>query len=380
MRRPTHRINRPGAHRRGLAPFGFTLVELLVVIAIIGTLVALLLPAVQSARESARNNTCKNRLKQLQTGMMLYDTSLRKLPGYVNELSNPNGAPDEGRRASWVVMLFPYMENSALWDQWSKIVPGHSDYIADQWNSLPNTINAPESELLQCPSDPPEGPGLPWLSYVVNAGQAFDDTTRNGNPNDPSMCSEAISGLRICDNLEYLGNGVFFDKAKNIDILASSGARDDREHHIELESSMNYISAGDGTSKTFMVSENINAVFWVYDAMDASTLKDKKHNFGFVWHNASSLLADTRRINGLSDRLPPETMAELEADEAFGYPSSGHPGGVNMGYCDGHIIFVADSINQQVYSHLMTSNRKRSKLFIGTTPDRKLPQPSDANL
>src|SRR6187431_65719 len=105
---------------------GFTLVELLVVIAIIGTLVALLLPAVQSARETARGNTCRNNMKQLQLALTNMDSTLKRLPGYVEEIFNPNGQKDANgfttsfaRRASWVVKLFPYMEEQPLYDTWT---------------------------------------------------------------------------------------------------------------------------------------------------------------------------------------------------------------------------------------------------------------------
>ena len=78
-----------GFPRSGFRASGFTLVELLVVIAIIGTLVALLLPAVQAARETARGNTCRNNLKQLMTALTLMDVQQKKLPGYINEVSDP---------------------------------------------------------------------------------------------------------------------------------------------------------------------------------------------------------------------------------------------------------------------------------------------------
>src|ERR1700742_211202 len=102
---------------------GFTLVELLVVIAIIGTLVALLLPAVQAARETARGNTCRNNMKQLHLALTNMDSTLKRLPGYSEEIFNPNGAKTGtppnftasfSRRASWVVRIFPYMEEQPL--------------------------------------------------------------------------------------------------------------------------------------------------------------------------------------------------------------------------------------------------------------------------
>ena len=63
--------------------------------------------------------------------------------------------------------------------------------------------------------------------------------------------------------------------------------------------------------------------------------------------------------------------------EQLGYPSSNHPGGVNVVFVDLHIVFVNEGVDPRVYAQLMTSNRKRSKYFFGNSVDRNLPQPSD---
>ena len=86
----------------------FTLVELLVVIAIIGVLVALLLPAVQAARESARRSQCSNNLKQLALGMHNHHEALKVLPW-----ARSKGALDS---PSWAVIVLPYIEQHAVYD------------------------------------------------------------------------------------------------------------------------------------------------------------------------------------------------------------------------------------------------------------------------
>lgn len=349
---------------------GFTLVELLVVIAIIGTLVALLLPAVQAARETARGNTCRNNLKQLQLAMMNMDTQQKKLPGYVNALTDPTSPKDNqgqftrGRRASWIVMAFPFMEATALWDQWS-----------GNFTSPPTGQIAPGQETLICPSDPPELPGQPWCNYVGNAGQAFSDSSRGS------------------DMTEHAGNGVFFDNAANTAILGSSGAADGREGTPPIQMSMSYVQSGDGASKTMMISENMHAWFYAYDGnpsseayepgfnatQDTAPTKDTKHIFGFVW---SATPSSIQRINGDKnyDQNPaPLTEGEFTpvAHESYGWPSSAHPGGVNVAFCGGQVQFVAESIDPTVYAQLMTSKAARSTLKVGGVPDRKLPVPSD---
>jgi prepilin-type processing-associated H-X9-DG protein len=390
----------------------------LVVIAIIGTLVALLLPAVNAAREAARNNTCKNSLKQLSFAMANMDATQRKLPGYVNLLfdstslvdANPGPArdmrPGRGRRASWIIMILPYMENNPLWDRWSQRFGG-----ADSVATVEPAETGPEIELLICPSDPPGIPGQPWLSYVVNAGQGFSDTTRVDD-DDPGPNDSLI-------NREYIANGVFFDLAKKTEDVVSAGALDGREDDPELQMSLGYVSSNDGTSKTLMISENVHTWYYAYDAdgstdiyetgfqdateagtaataMDISPIRDTKHIFGFIWKNSPEGI---ERINGDNyyDRIPdpeddiPDDMVKFAgfADgsgnvpnlyESYGYPSSMHPGGVNVVFCDGHVVLLGETIDPTVYGQLMTSNHKKSKLKNPDgTPDRRLAQPSDAD-
>jgi prepilin-type N-terminal cleavage/methylation domain-containing protein/prepilin-type processing-associated H-X9-DG protein len=343
---------------------GFTLVELLVVIAIIGTLVALLLPAVQNARESARNNQCKNNIKQLGLAATSYDTTQSRLPGYINDVFDPtsqkvNGQYRAARQASWVVMLFPYMEQKQLWDRWNSF----------QTNLTPE--DAPEITLLECPSDAPEAPGQPWLNYVANAGWALNDTTRSG----PTQ------------NVENLANGVFMDLSQNPNACGS--ATDGRETALRQQGSLSYLSSNDGTSKTILFTENLNAQFWVYgnnsglfveSAGKPSQFADSKGFFGFVWHNNIDTClsggVNLARINADKTGAGVTDMAQL-SNGCFAYPSSNHPSGVNMCFGDGRVDYIADTIDPTIYRQLMTSNSRKSNLVVAGTPDRNLPPVSD---
>jgi prepilin-type processing-associated H-X9-DG protein/prepilin-type N-terminal cleavage/methylation domain-containing protein len=363
----------------------FTLVELLVVIAIIGTLVGIMLPAVQSSRESARNNTCKNNLKQVSLALLNYDTTLRRLPGYVNALVDPNDK-SVGRRASWAVMIFPYMEEQSLWDEWSK-----------EFSRAPR---APFIQTLVCPSDEPDI-SQPWLRYVVNAGWGFAATDRGSPPAGP-----------VTAKSEALADGVFVDAARNTSILAVTAAADGRESGPGIVSRIAYVQTHDGATKTLMVSENVHTWYWAYDAdvntadyeygalpdKDNAPIEDAKHPFGFIWSNSG---ARVEHINGdnnydATSTLPPKNMVYFSGFgynegpkdvvnnywESYGYPSSRHSSGVNVAFCDGHIVFLRDTIERSVYAMLMTSNRHSSHYYepVSGLPEKKMSQPASDDL
>jgi prepilin-type processing-associated H-X9-DG protein len=244
--------------------------------------------------------------------------------------------------------------------------------------------------MLTCPSNPPEVPGQPWTNYVGNAGQAFSDSTRTGT---------AI-------NNENPADGIFFDDNKNINF----GPADNRESHNRLQMSLGYVQANDGTSKTFLFSESLHVYYWCYDIEQAglewvqrqgsNAIFDTKHLFGFVWKNPvpPSQPASYERINGdryydqnpspdiasptnplkeWSGSTPTPGQTAPATYESYGYPSSNHPGGVNMAYCGGQITFVIDQIDPVVYAQLMTPRRITSSLVSNNTPERKMPPPPD---
>jgi len=125
--------------------FGFTLVELLVVVAIIGMLVALLLPAVQQAREAARVTQCKNNLKQLAISVELHKSALNIYPP-ARLKHNPMDENPEmcgEKTGTWLVRILPYIEESTVYEQWDLKQPWYKHDLA---------VRAPNIGAFLCPS------------------------------------------------------------------------------------------------------------------------------------------------------------------------------------------------------------------------------------
>jgi prepilin-type N-terminal cleavage/methylation domain-containing protein len=210
----------PPAIRRG-----FTLVELLVVIAIIGVLVALLLPAVQSAREAARRMQCTNRQKQLVLAIHNYESTYNVLPtGTINTRTDGNGPDDpnghngDGKIAiggPWICLILPYMEQPGLHQSFMKLATerpevvdwfGHASYVTTA------PIGRERLPAMDCPSHPPStewlenGTGMEHLArgnFAACYGRGGQVNTMDGVIGD---CNNHRIGLRSHRNFEHAGH------------------------------------------------------------------------------------------------------------------------------------------------------------------------------
>jgi prepilin-type N-terminal cleavage/methylation domain-containing protein len=184
--------------RAPVARRGFTLVELLVVIAIIGVLVALLLPAVQAAREAARRTSCINKQKQIALACHNFHDVHKELPaGNIVKLGPPNNVQDH--YDTWTISIFPYLEQNNLLTLWNKDLPNVvPSSISPQMESLRRTLvpvyNCPSDgsqfQPLQPASGPNSGHGYPIplcmpSNYRANAGTTFGGANGFANPGSP---------------------------------------------------------------------------------------------------------------------------------------------------------------------------------------------------
>ncbi len=158
---------------------GFTLVELLVVIAIIGILVALLLPAVQAAREAARRSKCQNNLKNLGLALHNYHDAHKTFPPAITQRSAGDDPRRDGRLyANWAILILPYIEEQALYDSFDLDPPAR---ISDGDEPGENNYDerGTQLEIMLCPSD--RGGSEPFTGSVTTYNSGSPGTAGAGN-------------------------------------------------------------------------------------------------------------------------------------------------------------------------------------------------------
>ena len=207
----------PKTIRAGSTRAGFTLIELLVVIAIVGTLVGLLLPAVQSSRETARRAACASNLRQLALAMHRHDTARRRLPaGYVSDPSrSPRdpGTADRPPGTGWGLLVAPFLEEGERANRYRADLG-----VADAAN---HDVVSSSPTVFRCPSDGgpreafaaavesgathPSGAMLGRSSYVGNAGHAEPwaepHETWSGLANGPLYRNSWLRAAQVTDGL-----------------------------------------------------------------------------------------------------------------------------------------------------------------------------------
>jgi prepilin-type N-terminal cleavage/methylation domain-containing protein/prepilin-type processing-associated H-X9-DG protein len=346
----------------------FTLVELLVVIAIIGILVALLLPAIQAAREAARRAQCSNNSKNIALATLIYHEANKHFPVDEDIYNDPpddidlatgkwrgSGAPDPFfdrgllSGAGWIVMVLPQLEESALFDQFKP-------YLDQKWYSVKQGLNrndptlraalASQPTVLRCPSDQFPGPRndqFPYSSgtHVDSPAWTVAVTCYKGNAGDTAYDkSDDLPPFNT--PLGYWSGGPEY---------ASVGQKMDCHYARDCFGIMwrtSYARGGvkikeitDGSSHTFLVGEASPvdgiSVAWVSEC-DWATAGIQ---INWDWRSFPSCVSNGN----------PSCYWNMR-----GFRSS-HPGGVQFAFADGSVRFIPDNIDHPVYRALSTRKK-----------------------
>jgi prepilin-type N-terminal cleavage/methylation domain-containing protein len=293
---------------------GFTLVELLVVIAIIGVLVALLLPAVQSAREAARRSSCANNLKQIGLGLHNYHDSLGSFPtGYMDS------GVDLQESWGWSALLLPYIEQAPLHDQLG-VSRGslYSQLVANPGPVVQHTKTV--LKVFICPSDSGyNGSGLVHNNRSFNGGLGF---TAAGQSAVPGTLVALSNYPGVAGHRDVVG------RAPNTGVFYGN-------------SHVTFADFTDGTSNTLAVGERNT------QRCRSGTWVGTRRPTGSGTSGVAVLIGHSQSKLNQPDPPIAWNVDRLGCGEGF---SSLHAGGAQFVAADGAVRFIADTIEHRWYA------------------------------
>lgn len=329
----------------------FTLVELLVVITIIGMLVALLLPAVQIARATARTSTCLNNVRQLGMAVSGYETDKQRYPGYLQPVKRTaalyatvdfsNGALNGARlqdsaanaraasQFSWAAVITPRVERQDLWDAMTQ---------------ANNGFDIPPVEVFLCPADAQlisisDNAGM---SYVANTG-VWDYGTATAN----SFYTGAGMG-------DTKANGIFHNLVRGNEKVLATDIRDGQSTTVMLSenSQKNEDYCWAGVPLDYLGEAQFGMV-WITDASSGANAPSS-----LISRNEADLDGTNRSVQA---PIGEEVGVTFPANApAYARPSSGHPSGVfNTVFADGHGLGISPDIDPIVYQQLLSPNNAK---------------------
>jgi len=366
-------LARPSSNRQR----GFTLIELLVVISIIATLMSLILPAIQNAREAGRRTQCLNNIRNVTVACMNFASSnpkghLPALSYYPNDPGRSGFPPPFQEGWSWVVEILPYMDQQGTYDRWDKALPWNSTVTNAAGAVNANLAGKLYIEALACPNDESAYQIPGGLSYVANSGFGSKTTGADTITDDEGHA-------HFNSQLDWNSNGdASVNDAEDQEVTFHTGVfwpNFTNNSFVKGLCSNRCTAPGkiyDGSSNTLMLGENINAgqTSWANPSLNSC-------GFMFPLGSGPSGATDTNKASlsllnntpsGVKAATTPFPNQNKAGPEGAPFLNSNHPGVVVTSMCDGAARTISEGIDKKVYTQLMTPGATRLRTLAGNQP------------
>lgn len=306
-----------GRHTSTKTRSGFTVIELLVSTAVISVLVSLLVPAVQTAREAARQTQCRNNLRQLGLALHNFESTHQVFPA--SGWTKAGRTNPAGKYVSWRASILPFVEESTAFETYR--------FDQDWWHPDNVDVGTMPVSLFLCPSTPTH-PGISQANAKSpRPAMSFEHPIARTD-------YEAIMGVRqAIDSARY----------QNKQLTRSV---------MHRNSNVRFADITDGSSNTIVLSECAARPF-VYRRRNRAS--DSQNDQGFGWIDSESAFSldgssADGRVQGLGPELSPVPLNATNENEPYSF----HQNGAMFVFADGHTAFLSESIDLRILAAMVT--------------------------